>query len=76
MKNGNTTVFLNGLRMNGKREPPEKETDEFVRALMTDLFCLNGNRKHKCNAECESVWTIAIGPGFTDKETFMDCVPK
>ena len=76
MKNGNTTVFLNGLRMNGKREPPEKETDEFVRALITDLFCLNSNRKHKCTAECENVWTIAIGPGFTDKETFMDCIPK
>ena len=76
MKNGEITVFLNGLKMNGKREPPEKETTKFIRSLVMDLFCLDAGHKHKCTSECKSVWTIAIGPGFTDKDTFMECIPK
>ena len=76
MKNGEITIFLNGLRMNGKREPPEKESIKFVRSLVVDLFCLESGQKHKCTDECKNVWTIAVGPGFTDKETFMECIPE
>jgi len=76
MKNGDILVYLNGLRMNGKREPPEKETNTIIRAMVIDLFKMNGSRKHKCSKECNEIWTIAIGPNFTEKKTFMECVPR
>ena len=69
-----TVVYLNGLKMNGKRSPPDVETDRFIRAVVEDLFNIS-NRKHKCNKECDAVWTIAIGPEFTGRNDFYECMP-
>ena len=73
-------VYLNGLKMAGKRRPPYIESDRFIRAVVTDLFQINQKPKssqgHRCNAECNSIWSIAIGPDYTDMNTFMDCLPR
>ena len=61
--------------MVGKREPPVMESDKFTRAVVKDLFPLEKDR-HKCSMECTNIWTIAVGPGYTEKETFMDCIPR
>ena len=73
-------VYLNGLKMAGKRRPPYIESDRFIRAVVADLFQLDKKPKsffgHRCSPECTSVWTIAIGSDYTDMETFMDCLPR
>ena len=68
-------VYLNGIKMRGKRCPPVIEADNFIRAVLADLLIVK-NVKHRCTDECEGVWTIAIGPKFTEKDTFMDCLPR
>ena len=75
MRNGDTVVYLNGLKMNGKRSPPDVETDRFIRSVINDLFCMEQNKKHKCNDNCNAVWTIAIGPEFTGRNDFYECMP-
>ena len=68
-------VYLNGIRMRGKRSPPVVEADAFIRAVLTDLLIIK-DVKHKCTEECEGIWTIGIGPDFTDKDTFLECLPR
>ena len=75
MRNHEMIVFLNGMRMTGKREPPNVEADKFIRAVIRDLFGPKG-AKHVCSAECHSIWTIVIGPDYNEKETFLECMPK
>ena len=78
MKNQQMDVYLNGLKMAGKRQPPYIDTDKFIRAVVTDLFQAakpNVLKKHRCSNECANIWTIAIGSDYTDAETFMDCLP-
>ena len=75
MKNHGMDVYLNGIRMIGKRCPPVIESDKFVRAVVTDLFDCDG-RKHRCNEDCNGVWTIAIGADYTDKSCFEECLPR
>ena len=80
MRNQQMDVYLNGLKMAGKRRPPYIETDKFIRAVVTDLFQLKQKAKsffgHRCSSECSEIWTIAIGPDYTTMETFMDCLPR
>ena len=80
MRNQQMDVYLNGLKMAGKRQPPYIESDRFIRAVVTDLFQLNQKPKpaprHKCTNECSEVWTIAIGPDYTEMDTFLDCLPR
>ena len=75
MRNHEMIVFLNGLRMTGKREPPNIEADKFIKAVITDLFGTKG-AKHVCSEECHEIWTIAVGPQFNEKNTFMECIPR
>ena len=74
MKIHGMDVYLNGIRMRGKRSPPVVEADGFIREVMKDLLVINGV-KHKCTDECDGIWTIAIGPDYTEKDTFMECLP-
>ena len=67
-------LYLNGIRMAGKRRPPQVDTDKFIKAMVSDLL-LPTSRKHQCSQECEGIWTIAIGPEYTEKNTFMECIP-
>ena len=79
MKNQQMEVYLNGLKMAGKRQPPYIDTDKFIRAVVTDLFQLTKpvvGKGHKCSDECYNIWTIAIGKDYTDAETFMECLPR
>ena len=68
-------VYLNGIKMLGKRGPPVVESDKFTRAVVKDLFPMEIG-KHRCSTECKGIWTIAIGPDYTEKNTFMDCIPE
>ena len=76
MRNFGISLYLNGIRMSGGREPPVVDTDRFIRAMGTDLMSPNDKRKHRCSPECKRIWTIGIGETFTEEKKFMDCVPK
>ena len=76
MRNFGLTLYLNGIRMFGGREPPVVDTDRFIRALVADLVSPNDKRKHKCSPECKRIWTIGIGEDFTEKKSFRECVPE
>ena len=80
MRNQQMDVYLNGLKMAGKRQPPYIETDKFIRAVVNDLFQLNQKSKtapkHRCTNECSEIWTIAIGQDYTELDSFMECIPR
>ena len=79
MRNQRMDVYLDGLKMAGKRKPPYIESDKFIRAVVTDLFQLDQKGSffgHRCSNECSAIWTIAIGPDYTEKESFLDCIPR
>ena len=76
MRNFNTTLYLDGIRMEGNREPPINQSDAFIRKVAEDLFKGNEKKKHKCDSECRKIWTIGIGSMFVEKDCFYDCVPK
>ena len=80
MRNQQMDVYLNGIKMAGKRQPPYIETDKFIRAVVTDLFQLDQKPKvpikHRCSNECDEVWTIAIGQDYTEMNSFVECIPR
>ena len=80
MRNLQMDVYLNGLKMAGKRRPPYIESDKFIRAVVNDLFQLQQKPKsifgHRCNIECSSIWTIAIGANYVEVDTFTECLPR
>ena len=76
MKVYNMVVYLNGIRMSDARQAPIVDADRFIRNVMDDLISPNDKKKHRCTDFCNAVWTIGIGPSFTDKKTFIECAPR
>ena len=76
MKIHGTSIYLNGIKMALGRKGPVEETAKFVEGVMSDLLSPNYGRKHKCSERCGTIWTIAIGQSFTDKDSFKDCIPR
>ena len=76
MKNYDLIVYLNGIRMSEARQPPIVDADRFIRNVMEDLISPNEKKKHRCTKLCDAIWTIGIGPAFTDKKTFLECASR
>ena len=76
MKVLDVMIYLNGIRMSKGRKGPLDEAREFIGGIMSELLSPNYGLKHKCSQQCDTVWTIAVGRRFTDRNHFDDCVPR